>query len=80
MDRINKMKNLRGVRAVLSIGLQRHQYKATVIVRGPGIDLVSKNRHSNPYKTVDGAIDKALGQLNKLKGRRLSSNRKRKVS
>ena len=80
MDRINKMQSRRGIRAVLSIGLQRHQYEATVIVRGPGINLVSKNKHSNPYKTIDGAVDKALGQLNKIKGKRLSSSRRRKVS
>ncbi len=79
LDRINKMQSLR-VRALLSLGVQRHQYKATVVVRGPGINLASRNQNSNLYKTVDGAIEKALGQLSKIKSKKVSRYRTKKAS
>ena len=79
LDKVNKMQSLR-VRALLSLGVQRHQYTATVVVRGPSINLASKNQDSNPYKTVDGAISKVLGQLRKIKSKKVSRHRAKKAS
>ena len=62
------------------MGLERHLFEVTLVLRGPRVNLISKNKNENPYKSFDGAMLKARNRLSKLKEKKLSISRRKRIA